>query len=63
LTEQIAAPTVAGDLAIYLTTSLVIPANTLTTQQWVNFVLTRVGGNASDTNTGNFQLINITMEQ
>jgi hypothetical protein len=63
LTEQIAAPTVAGDLAIYLTTSLVIPANTLTTQQWVNFVLTRLATNAEDTNAGNFQLINITMEQ
>jgi hypothetical protein len=63
LTEQIAAPALAGELAIYLTAALVIPANTLSIQQWITFVLMRLGGNASDTNTGNFQLINVTMEQ
>jgi hypothetical protein len=63
LTEEVPAPSTAGDLANYLTASLVIPASALVAQELVNFVLMRLGPNAGDTNTGNFQLINITMEQ
>jgi len=63
VTEAVPAPASAGDLVNYLTASLVIPASTLAAQNLVNFVLLRLATNAGDTNTGNFQLIHITMEQ
>ena len=63
LTEEVPAPSTAGDLANYLTASLIVPGATLVAQDLVNFVLLRLATNAGDTNTGNFQLINITMEQ
>jgi hypothetical protein len=62
-TEAVAAPATAGDSTNYLTAVLVIPASTLSAQDLVNFILTRLPTNASDTNTGDFQVINITMEQ
>ena len=62
-TEALSAPSTASYYKNYLTTTLIIPASTLTVQGWVNFVLTRLATNGSDTNTGNFQLINVTMEQ
>lgn len=63
VTEAVAAPGVAGHLANYLTVTMEVPAASLATQDLVNFVLTRLPTNAGDTNTGDFQLINITMEQ
>lgn len=63
VTEAIVAPGSTGALKNYLTTTLIIPANTLTVQNWVNFVVSRLPLNVSDTNTGNLQILNITMEQ
>jgi len=63
LTEEVPAPPTAGNLTNYLTASLIVPGAALATQEMVNFVLMRLATNAGDTNTGNFQLINITMEQ
>ena len=63
VTEALAPPVGVSALKNYLTTTLVVPANALAAQNWVNFVLTRLVGNAGDTNTGSLQIINITMEQ
>jgi hypothetical protein len=63
VTEAVSAPGTASNLKNYLTTTLAVPASSLAAQNWVNFVLTRLVANAGDTNTGNLQIINITMEQ
>jgi len=61
--ESVAAPATAGNLSNYLAAVMEIPASTLASQDLVNFVLTRLAANGADTNTGDFQLVNITMEQ
>jgi hypothetical protein len=63
VTEAISAPATVSNLKNVLTSTAVIPASSLTTQNWVNLVLSRLPLNGSDTNTGNLQILNITMEQ
>jgi hypothetical protein len=61
--EAIPAPALVSQEQQYLTTTAIIPANTMTTQDWVNCVFTRLATNVLDTNAGNLQIINITQEQ
>lgn len=63
LTESVAAPATGGDMVSHLTTSLVIPSSALVAQGWINLVLTRLATNVADTNTGDLQLVNVSMEQ
>lgn len=63
VTEAVAAPSIAGNVANYLTATMVVPANALAAQNAVFFVLTRRATDPNDTNAGLFQLFNITMEQ
>ncbi len=63
VSEAMAAPATAGNVAEYLTAVAVIPSAALVSLGWINCVLTRESLNALDTNTGKLQIINITMEQ
>ncbi|MDE2106940.1 MAG: hypothetical protein KGL39_57530 [Patescibacteria group bacterium] len=63
LSEAVAAPAVAGDVAEYLTAVAEIPAVALVATGLINCVLTRLATNVLDTNTGSLQLINVTLEQ
>jgi hypothetical protein len=61
--EAMAAPGTIAYLMNYLTSTIVIPANSVVVGDIVVFVLTRLSTNVSDTNTGNLQLANIKLEQ
>ena len=61
--DTLVAPVTAGLIENYLTVTAIIPAAALATQDWINCVVTRLATNGLDTNTGNFQLINIALEQ
>lgn len=61
--EAIPAPATAGNLVVTNTAIAIIPAATILTAKEINCVITRLSTNGLDTNTGNFQLINITLGQ
>ncbi len=63
VTETIAAPATAGELMLDTTSTAVIPANALHYGYLVACVVSRLPTNASDTNTGNLELIDIALVQ
>jgi hypothetical protein len=62
-TDIMPGPVAAGTEEYYQTVTAIIPASALTSEGWVNCILSRLPANISDTNTGNLQIINVTMGQ
>lgn len=61
--EAVAAPGTAGQMATWQTSTAVIPANALALNGFIACIVTRQGANGLDTNTGNWQLVQINLEQ
>lgn len=62
-TDIMPGPVAAGTEEYYQTVTAIIPASALTSEGWVNCILSRLPANIGDTNTGNLQIINVTMGQ
>jgi hypothetical protein len=62
-TDIIPGPIAAGTESYYQTVTAIIPSSALTSEGWVNCILSRLPANVNDTNTGNLQIINVTMGQ
>lgn len=63
VTEAIPAPATAGNKMYVQTTTAIIPAVAMISNAMINCVLQRLGPNGSDTNLGNLQIVQITLEQ
>jgi hypothetical protein len=63
VTDSLTAPSVAANMVNYTTVRAIIPAAALSANGIINCVLTRLANNILDTNTGNLQIINVTMGQ
>jgi len=62
-TDIMPGPIAAGTETYYQTVTAIIPASALTSEGWVNCIISRLPANIGDTNTGNLQIINVTMGQ
>lgn len=61
--DEMPGPAAIGTETYYQTVTAIIPSSALTSEGWINCILTRLSLNINDTNTGSLQIINVTMGQ